>query len=145
MREIKFRAKPALDEERIEELKKYMNGYYDGKFVYGNLIKDNWIVGKVVDSEEEWIALEYWIPVIPETVGQFTGRQDMNKTDVYEGDVLSTKERDVKCVVVYDIESTSFKFISKYGSLFDIDGSLNQLEIIGNIHDNPELLEVSNA
>ena len=48
-----------------------------------------WIVGQVVDVGEEYIALEYWIPVIPETVGEYTGIKDKNGVRVFVGDVVS--------------------------------------------------------
>ncbi len=40
---------------------------YDGTYVYGWYV-DGFIVGKVMESDDEYIALEYWVPVDPETV-----------------------------------------------------------------------------
>ena len=40
---------------------------YDGTYVYGWYV-DGFIVGKVMDYDDEYIALEYWVPVDPETV-----------------------------------------------------------------------------
>ena len=40
---------------------------YDGTYVYGWYV-DGFIVGKVMDYHDEYIALEYWVPVDPETV-----------------------------------------------------------------------------
>lgn len=153
-KELKCRAKPSLDKDRIEELKQYMNEYYDGQFVYGNLIKDNWIVGDVVDSEEEWIALEYWIPVIPETVGRFTELLDKNGKEIYEGDIVKDKNGLVDKVVFgkigYDFEFnglTGFA-LSEWKpddmDFYVLDWGFNfkELEVIGSIHNNPELLEV---
>lgn len=140
-KEIKFRGKPALDEERIEELKQYMNGYYDGKFVYGNLIKDNWIVGDVVDSEEEWIALEYWIPVIPETVGQFTGLKDLNNKESFEDDLIQNS-RDKEIYKIFWHKYRGQWMCSSKNRTRKLSDVINDAFIIGNIHDNPELLEV---
>lgn len=62
----KFRAKPT---EKVMEL---MNeNYYfwmdEEGYVHGNLV-DNYITGGVVEAEEEYIALEYWCPIKPETI-----------------------------------------------------------------------------
>ena len=40
---------------------------YDGTYVYGWYV-DGFIVGQVMDSDDEYIVLEYWVPVDPETV-----------------------------------------------------------------------------
>ena len=40
---------------------------YDGTYVYGWYV-DGFIVGKVMDYHDEYIDLEYWVPVDPETV-----------------------------------------------------------------------------
>ena len=74
--------------------------------------------------------------VIPETVGQFIGREDMNRDKIFKDDLLSTKERDVLFQVVWDNESCGFKFKSiETGTLFEIDSSVEKLEVIGNIHE----------
>lgn len=64
-----FKAIPkfdALDEETdllsLSELTRF-----DGTYVYGWYV-DGFIVGKVMDSDDEYIALEYWVPVHSETV-----------------------------------------------------------------------------
>ena len=74
--------------------------------------------------------------VIPETAGQFIGREDMNRDKIFKDDLLSTKERDVLFQVVWDNESCGFKFKSiETGTLFEIDSSVEKLEVIGNIHE----------
>ncbi len=42
-------------------------GKFDGTYVYGWYV-DGFIVGEVIEANEEYIAIEYWIPVEPETV-----------------------------------------------------------------------------
>lgn len=115
-REIKFRGKTI-----------------DGLWEYGSL----WIEkGKYYINGTD----NNWWEVIPETVGQFTGLYDKNGKEIYEGDILSPRDRDVLFVVIWDNDTASFKFKGRYG-VYEIDESILSLEIVGNIHDNPELLE----
>ena len=65
MSRCKFKAIPILgffDEDTPPDL-----GKFDGTYVYGWYV-DGFIVGQVMDSDDEYIVLEYWVPVDPETV-----------------------------------------------------------------------------
>lgn len=105
-KKVKFRGKPIIDTELMEPgegLKEFFCRRYDCSeqtadvftndgFVVGQVVyrgDSAWIVGQVVDVGEEYIALEYWIPVIPETVGEYTGIKDKNGVRVFVGDVVS--------------------------------------------------------
>lgn len=93
--------------------------------------------------------------VIHNTIGQFTGMKDCDGNEIYEGDIIGDwNDCDGKMVlsnevVYFDetlgswmLDQSLHKDHSFASSLFD---NLNdfQYKVIGNIHDNPELLTVS--
>lgn len=76
----------------------------------------------------------YWFRVDPETVGQFTGLTDKNGTKVFEGDILSLRTGRRHVVKFEDGE------FGMTGTAVPIRFA-DRFEIVGNIHDNPELPE----
>lgn len=132
----------------------------DGKgWVYGMLFHNNKIVTETVSYESPLVekgspCYKYeYINIIPETVGQFTGLHDKNGKEIYEGDIVSYKHT----IQNYDdddilnprhyktpqYETKIFKSDVKYryNSFIIMDDSKwNDLEVIGNIYENPELL-----
>lgn len=140
MREILFRAKDAHT--------------IDHEWLYGYVCAAPWepegiiIICVIEDDSAGGEA------VIPETVGQFTGLTDKNGKQIFEGDIGRYKQTDgakrngnpIICVgkVVYNTKNASYAVESKdetgckYFDYFPI----RDFEVIGNIHDNPELLEV---
>jgi len=83
--------------------------------------------------------------VIPETVGQFTGLLDAKGNKIFEGDILCDKtEFIIETIIVVDWKKDSAMFYgdvkhTKFCPLVTLEESENFI-IVGNIHDNPELL-----
>ena len=117
----------------------------------------DWISGFLVDGSHigSWLECE---PVHPETVGQFTGLTDKNGKKIFEGDIFHLDDEIIAVVIFKD---GCFR-LEEYGhsgawteSGFDECGggwgviecdpidwyTIMDMEIIGNIHDNPELME----
>lgn len=79
-----------------------------------------------------------------DTVGQYTGLTDKNGTKIFEGDIIDFSGRsdgDGYGVVVYDTNETEFGIV--YDSIYEGLGRhyhSKNIEVIGNIYDNPELV-----
>lgn len=68
---------------------------------------------------------------------QYTGLKDKNGKLIYEGDIISRGED--RGVIKYDDETASYYIRWKESETF-----IEDCEVIGNIYENPELLEVNN-
>lgn len=136
MREILFRGKRANSLEWVEGAYVF-DGF--GHYVFRYHTDEN-ALGTLYPVEE---AFE----VAPETVGQFTGKTDKNGERIFEGDILRRLNNDGTTAlyeVVWDNEffAPMLRLIGSCSACF-VAGMNEQVEVIGNIHDNPELLEVS--
>lgn len=126
MREILFRGK------RID----------NGAWIEGDLLQNiDAIKIRELEKEKREIVKSY--EVYPETVGEYTGLTDKHGRKIFEGDIIKYTKDGCIYEVVFAIEDG----IAKFCAMDTIDGkSLYYIntakdKIIGNIYDNPELLE----
>lgn len=137
-REIKFRGK------RIK----------NGEWVYGSLLL--WSDGDatILQNNDGNNNFVWKREVDPNTVGQFTGLKDKNGKEIYEGDIMCLSDRGShKEEVIVEHGLYGWTFYNPKTATFHSDGSHTYYAVenyrfmfgtgvcIGNIHDNPELLE----
>ena len=133
MREILFRGQTRKKGEKVR--------------LDGTPVDSNWVYGGVAQFNEERAIIYQTEPefhkfaVYAETLGQFTGLTDKNGKKIFEGDILESDSE--RFVVDWDDEFSGFYLtdvnprhqgVAMFANVAD-DGY-----IIGNIHDNPELL-----
>ena len=79
--------------------------------------------------------------VDPETVGECTGLRDKNGELIFEGDIIAHDESPCCCGAVSYYEDYAMFIMTSGGSDMTLaDLEPYEFEIIGNIHDNPELI-----
>ncbi len=115
-----------------------------------HIINGAWATGFIVDECHvgDWVNSD---PVNSETIGQFTGLTDVEGTQIFEGDIVEPVLIDGthkgfswgRQVVVFDRGAFCLK--SRRGEITPMcNYAANvKFKVWGNIHDNPELLEVS--
>lgn len=90
------------------------------------------------------------VKINPITVGQFTGLTDKNGKEIYEGDIIGCHNPDIKHLIFYDGKEARFKAAlngdinNEFVGVCGLDDSRwnASKEVIGNIHENPELLNL---
>ena len=130
MREILFRGKSTHNGEWIE-------GYFGIKGESASREKTYCIMQSTLSNNCETTYFTDY-EVSPETVGQYTGFTDKNGKKVFEGDILKNACGGIRVVVfmnsrfilknINNNQCSSWAYMDKH-------------EIVGNIHDNPELLK----
>lgn len=79
------------------------------------------------------------VKVNPETVGQFIGMFDVNGRRIFEGDILNVMGYEGVLTAEWWTPHRGFGFGK--GTLYCDETESNMIEVIGNIYDNPELME----
>lgn len=145
-REIKFRGK------RIDN-NEWIYGSYHKNVGTGDIairweepkkncqFNNHWILVRRSPTDSGWTIHDTFMAheVIPETVGEFTGRLDKNSNEIYDGDFIKTSFKDgfLKGEVYWNYFTYGFsvgvKMAGLYESLLEWD---EDVEIVGNIYEN---------
>lgn len=123
MRELKVRAwyKPYKQMCQVESLRFDENGVYTAV-----LIEEPFYDRRIVEADE--IVIE-----------RYTGLKDINGTDIYEGDILIDDTGEP--VEYWVVKFADGGFVGECAGVAESLFELTNLEVIGNIHENPELVE----
>ena len=112
----------------------------NGAWVYGDLRQWRDASKGICDR-----SLCRTFPVITETVGQYTGLTDKNGEKIFEGDILVFCKGATHPIQVY-WDGLGWKFLrngKRIEDAFECNtiSHIQKCEVIGNIHDNPELVK----
>lgn len=128
MRTIKFRGKDFAKE-----------------WVYGDLIHKRHDPNTPMIQDENGLGSD----VSPDTVGQFTGLLDKNGKEIYEGDIVLIPETENNAEITGDVQFDRGSYLVRSflsGACHSLAWAVRERmvgekrgEVIGNIHDNPEL------
>ena len=122
----------------------------------GKNLDGEWVYGFYVEKERQtlngfekkhFIVNDGYDYVKPDTVGQFTGLHDKDDKEIYEGDILSRKDGGALLKVEFRHGAFGYEYCGEFHAWagnhnftfnpYDTDVDFS---IIGNIHDNPELI-----
>lgn len=141
MREILFKGKKFFDYDDM-----------DGKWVYGHLVvRPEYDAGEdkyfICESGHRYIPCLSKMPctykVVPESVCQYTSMKDKNGERIFEGDIVRGENWLHKNNKIYEVVFCEGCFyLMDSGCRMWHHDHIEDIEVIGNIHDNRELLEV---
>lgn len=125
----------------------------NGEWAYGYYVcagERCYILSSKLDIAKGYADFERY-EVAPETVGQCTGLKDKDGKPIFEGDIVKDRDSGLFGKVASATAADGFDGMTGF-MVDDVDDGLQNyngfwhlVEVIGNIHDNPELLEVQNG
>ena len=117
----------------------------------GKDIAGNWYYGVPLIFIEDYVCMTaphtFNKAVIPETVGQYTGLTDKNGKKIFEGDIVKYSDpfpfakEYIMSEVAFDFGFCGFLPFADYDCDCGEYVNADDCEVIGNVHDNPELLK----
>ena len=144
MREILFRGQTRRKGQKV--------------WMDGTPVDSNWVEGYGVCMGKGDFSIIYSgdhvekFPVYTDTVGQFTGLTDKNGVKIFEGDIFLIRGMEPSVNGLYTVKFSEANHcwwlrnpnpLDHSFSFSDLNGFHEDGEVVGNIHDNPELLEVT--
>ena len=110
-----------------------------------------WHIGDLIHNDDDFLIRNGCLSTFieNETAGQFTGITDKNGKEIYEGDIIGCHNPDIKHLIFYNEKQGRFMAAlngdidNDFVGVCGLDDSRwnASKEVIGNIHDNPELLK----
>lgn len=126
-----FRAKTKDDEDWVRGIYCPYTWNFDGKRINAP---------QIIIISDDTKKDGFWCTVVEETVGQYTGTNDKNKKEIFEGDIIKAYlHGDLEMVFPVTFRSGCFWF-GNWNWIEFLD-KFRKAEVIGNIFDAPELLK----
>lgn len=110
-----------------------------------------WHIGDLIHNDDDLLIRNGCLStyIENETAGQFTGLTDKNGKEIYEGDIIGCHNPDIKHLIFYNEKQGRFMAAlngdidNDFVGVCGLDDSrwIASKMVIGNIHDNPELLK----
>lgn len=108
------------------------------EWVYGDLVEGHVIVNGIVEINNDYITIERWETVVPDSVGQYTSLDDLGYKELYEGDICRDNLRERRGVVVFSEGKFGYASENDYEDLSEVN---KDIEVIGNMYKNSDYLE----
>lgn len=120
----------------------------DGRWIHGSLDVMEYGSTNIITPDSSFLGRNWRVD--PETVGQYTGMCDKRGKKIFEGDIVGASMPPIDCMAGFEwppnavcYHQGSFCFMTRHGATWTTLGGFApavELEVLGNVHDNPELL-----